>query len=211
MKNKAFNQTVAFTSASVDFSKLDKADSSSLNIEPSEMEIPEVEALEMEAHELMTEVEELQATQHQVRHHVRHHVQHHTQHEQQELIAPVLHTPVPRPQINMTSSRELNQVKQDMQQKVDQLEPAVGSGEQKVYDRFKRTVEVNTLELFEGDSNATGAAWMIRDQDDVIEHRERLGLDNSEFYEGSSKVKTILLFITISLSALGIWYLVSGM
>ena len=198
MKNKAFNQTVAFTSGSVDFSKLDKADSSSLNIDSS-MEVPEAEALEIETHESMTEIEDPQVAQHQM------------QHEQQELIAPVLHTPVPRPQINMTSSRELNQVQQNTQYQADHSEPKIESGEQKVYDRFKRTMEVNTLELFEGDSNATGAAWMIRDQDDVIEHRERLGLDNSEFYEGSSKVKTIVLIITISLSALGIWYLVSGM
>ena len=82
--------------------------------------------------------------------------------------------------------------------------------DQKVYDRFKRTVEINTLELFEGDSNSTGAAWMIRDQDDVIEHRERLGLDNSEFYKDGLNIKKILVILILVASALTTWYVFTG-
>ena len=59
------------------------------------------------------------------------------------------------------------------------------SGEQaasnKQYDRFNRTIDQSSLELFE-DPKSTGVAWMIRDQDDAIEHRDRLMIDNSDYY-----------------------------
>ena len=186
MKNKAFNQTVAFTSASMDFSQKEK--------EPKESQIPN-SSLENENTD--TNEEEVHR-------------------EEQQLIAPVLHTPVPTPQVNITTSHRLNSQTEDSPSKVEDHqspESTLDSEQpnQKVYDRFKRTVEINTLELFDGDSSSTGAAWMIRDKDDVIEHRERLGLDNSEFYQESSKAKTIAIIVILASTIFVLWYLFMGL
>ena len=186
MKNKAFNQTVAFTSASMDFSQKEK--------EPKEDQIPDSS---LEDENIDTNEEEVHR-------------------EKQQLSAPVLHTPVPSPQVNITISHRLNSQNEYFPSEVEDhksLENTLDSEKpnQKVYDRFKRTVEINTLELFDGDSSSTGAAWMIRDKDDVIEHRERLGLDNSEFYQESSKAKTIAIIVILASTIFALWYSFIGL
>lgn len=184
MKNKAFNQTVAFTSASMDFSNKESQEE---HIPDSSIENENIDTNEEEVHR-----------------------------EEQQLIAPVLNTPVPSPQVNISSSHKLNSQDEPAPLAIEDhqsLENTLDSEKtnQKVYDRFKRTVEINTLELFDGDSSSTGAAWMIRDKDDVIEHRERLGLDNSEFYQESSKAKTIAIIVILASTIFAMWYLFIGL
>ena len=177
MKNKAFNQTVALSSTSLDFSQDKSTEASSLvsSVASNKDEVIKAEAV---------------------------------QQEQQNLITPSLDNIASPSPVNTTLDQEL-----DIQEEAS-LNPdgqtASPKLDQKVYDRFKRTVEINTLELFEGDSNSTGAAWMIRDQDDVIEHRERLGLDNSEFYKDGLNIKKILVILILVASALTTWYVFTG-
>ena len=174
MKNKAFNQTVALSSTSLDFSQDKSIEASSLvaSLDSNKDEVIKAEA---------------------------------NQQEHQDLITPSSDHIVSPPQVNTMLNQELD---------IQEQAPVSADGQivshsldQKVYDRFKRTVEINTLELFEGDSNSAGAAWMIRDQDDVIEHRERLGLDNSEFYKDGLNSKKILVILILVVSALTTWYM----
>ena len=175
MKNKAFNQTVAFTSASMDFSQKESKEAYTLD---SSMEDKHTDTNEEEV-----------------------------EREEQQLI-----TPVPNPQLNIALSHKFNSQEDHTISSVDDHQPLDNTfdgnePDQKVYDRFKRTVEINTLELFDGDSNSTGAAWMIRDKDDVIEHRERLGLDNSEFYQDNSNAKKIAIIVILASMTFVLWYL----
>jgi hypothetical protein len=107
-------------------------------------------------------------------------------------------SPVPKPHVNMTSSAQLHA-------QPSLLRSDVQPPKQKVYDRFKRTIETETLDLFNGNSEDIGTAWMIREKDDVIEHRERLGLDNNEFYKDQFPQVTFMLLIACILGG-AIWY-----
>ena len=109
------------------------------------------------------------------------------------------HSPVPKPHVNMTSSEQLRAQPSLLRSNVQP------SNKQKVYDRFKRTIETETLDFFNGNSEDIGTAWMIREKDDVIEHRERLGLDNNEFYKDQFPQVTFMLLIACILGG-AIWY-----
>ena len=74
---------------------------------------------------------------------------------------------------------------------------------QKLYDRFNRTVEQSSLELFQ-DPTSTGVAWMIRDQDDAIEHRDRLLVDNKAYYK-RDKIEYLPYLIVILGLSIGAW------
>ena len=177
MKNKAFNQTVAFSSTSLDFSKAESTEASPL---AADEESDQGEVIQAEA----------------------------VRQEYQELIVPHFDGPASSLQVETKINAEPDIQDQTLINSDD--EQANDSQDQKVYDRFKRTVEINTLELFEGDSSSTGAAWMIRDQDDVIEHRERLGLDNSEFYKDGLNIKKVMVILILIASALTAWYMFTG-
>lgn len=200
MKNKAFNQTVAFSSQSLDFSQNQSVEVSS---RAKSTEADEGVVIEAEASPL----------------------------EQQDHGGSDLNNLAldPGPAVVEVIGKELNILKvqdeaspslgaessPEYEHKVSELQSDEAEGlanvpNQKVYDRFKRTVEINTLELFDGDSNSAGAAWMIRDKDDVIEHRERLGLDNSEFYHEGSMTKKIVVILILVASALLAWYTLTG-
>lgn len=106
---------------------------------------------------------------------------------------------VSKPHVNMTSSEQLRAEPSLLRSNVQPLD------KQKVYDRFKRTIETETLALFNGNSEDIGTAWMIREKDDVIEHRERLGLDNNEFYKDQFPRIAFMLLIACILGG-AIWY-----
>ncbi len=81
--------------------------------------------------------------------------------------------------------------------------PVESSQSQKLYDRFNRTIEQSSLELFQ-DPTSTGVAWMIRDKDDAIEHRDRLLVDNKAYYK-RDKIEYIPYVIVVLGLAIGAW------
>ena len=202
MKNKKFNQTVVFTSESSEIFRRELVAGNTPEEPLVEQLTPIVtntdESPVIDHPEQFTETAAVQPPSA-----VNDEVQVSSTPLSTDKLVPTPQTPVPKLEINMTSSSELR--KQRTNLRPDIAHQVQEPPKQKVYDRFKRTVEVETLQLFEGDSQDIGAAWMIREKDDVIEHRERLGLDNNEFYKDQFPLLTFILLV-LCLIGVALWY-----